>query len=111
MTLPDTLTIMLTPDDLAQGIAQDCALCPVARAVTRAISTSLPQFFPFTVSITDFVCVTWHRPDPQDYSLPTAQGYALPTRLVEFINHFDENDVEDHSLHTYLGPYTLTPWR
>jgi hypothetical protein len=77
------ITVSVTHDDIAKGVAADCHLCPVARAVIRALP-GVPELS---------VGSMWLYRDGAP--LRGQQMCSLPLAAVDWIEEFDgHNPVE-----------------
>jgi hypothetical protein len=88
MSLPDTLKITVTADDIAQGTPESWSNDPIARAVKRAVGPG-------------------YRVESAQYVLKIFEGakahsYALPLVANQFWDVYD-----DHTRHT-LSPFSFT---
>jgi hypothetical protein len=73
------IQIQVTAEDIREGTAQECCLCPVARAIARALGREV--LWNGDVSV-DGDNVTVYRPSSWD-------GVDLPDQAKDFIEQFD----------------------
>lgn len=87
-SLPEEITVTVTADDIAAGIADSCTGCPVALAVRRALP---PGAGPVSVA---FDVHVYGQPDDYYRGQDAARGgligrYSLPDEARQFIIDFD----------------------
>jgi hypothetical protein len=81
MNFPQTITISVTADDIAQGKQRDCRRCPIACAVRRA--------FPHAVVDVDEADINIWK---SGLIAETFREYVLPDEAREFISAFDAGE-------------------
>ena len=98
---PEEFTVHLTGDDIANGIAGECQLCPYAIAVTRALERYL-SIGQWIETDGDFVTVNkWTEPMysiseklVQETIVEYIPDFGLGNLYQDFIGSFDDDGVD-----------------
>jgi hypothetical protein len=90
-TLPGTIHVEVTAEDIANGVRANSHQCPIALAVRRAVPYAL------IVSVDDEVVITLSR----DGFNPSFH-YQLTDEAEHFIWYYDGEEVEVKPFDTYL---------
>ena len=90
MSAPAELVIEVTADDIARGVANDCATCPIALAARRLHPTARIYV---GGELTREIVTYW----------PERACYDMPDEAVDFVATFDEGRP--------VAPFTFTASR
>ena len=84
--MADRLIVTVTADDVAEGLAADCTLCPIALAIKRETGVAAVW-----VTGQGAICLGWDGDPPQLF-----ESDYLPAdeRAADFIEWFDEADLD-----------------
>ena len=94
-TLPGTIHVEVTAEDIANGVRANSHQCPIALAVRRAVPYAL------IVSVDDDVFITLSRDGSRDDFNPSFH-YALTGEAESFIEDFDSERPDLKPFETYL---------
>ena len=90
MSAPAELVIEVTAEDIAKGIAQDCAECPIALAARRLYPAARMHI---GGELTREIAAYW----------PEQAYYDMPDEAVDFVAVFDDGGT--------VAPFTFTARR
>lgn len=103
-SLPETLHVDVTDDDIERGVASSCRKCPIALAVSRALSKAgLPPVRVYAV----FDQITVYVDGPSGWGYKKAGTYSTPRNVASFMYAYDDNaQMDDQEIpHRQVRPF------